>query len=86
MPPEYFFPMLGMAFALAWGVLATVRGYAKEKFKAERENPTVGLLEAERLAALETRVHELEERLDFAERVLTQSKQGQLNAGGEPEP
>ncbi|HLB35792.1 MAG TPA: hypothetical protein VJL31_04420 [Gemmatimonadales bacterium] len=85
MAPEYFFPMLGMAFVLAWGVIGTFRWYAGEKLKIERRNAAPAA-DDERLAAVESRVQELEERLDFAERLLTQAKQNQLSAGREPGP
>ena len=85
MDPQYFYPLLGMVFALAWGVLGTFRWYAKEKLKIERSNAPPAA-DDDRLAAVESRVQELEERLDFAERLLTQAKQNQLNPGTEPGP
>jgi hypothetical protein len=76
MPPEYFFPLLGMTFALGWGVLATMRWYVKQRLRArqaeQREEPGI---ESERLAALEGRIAELEERVDFTERVLAQQRE-----------
>jgi hypothetical protein len=80
MPPEYFFPMLGMAFALGWGVLGTVRWYAKQKLRAQLR-PAAGAQE-ERLEQLEGRVAELEERLDFAERVLARGRDANRLPGG----
>jgi len=68
MEPQYFFPLLGMVFALGWGVLGTVRWYLGQKLRADRADGA--LPEGSRVAALETRVGELEERLDFAERLL----------------
>ena len=83
MAPEYFFPLLGMMFALAWGVLGTFRWYAKEKLRSSSQRWLDDGEQAERLGALEGRVGELEERLDFAERVLAQQRQsGQLPEGG----
>jgi hypothetical protein len=84
MPPEYFFPLLGMTFALAWGLLGTIRWYAKEKLKDERRGTEVrGEGDDARFADLEARVHELEERVDFAERVLSQQRErGRLPADG----
>ena len=42
--------------------------------------------EVEVLSEVNRRVLELEERVDFAERVLTQAKQDQLNPRREPQP
>ncbi|HEX9580740.1 MAG TPA: hypothetical protein VF970_06510 [Gemmatimonadales bacterium] len=76
LPPEYFFPVLGMAFALAWGGLATFRWYVKEKLRASSGTVGAGAAEqAERLAHLEGRIGELEERVDFTERLLAQYRE-----------
>ncbi|HXV85887.1 MAG TPA: hypothetical protein VD793_04265 [Gemmatimonadales bacterium] len=80
-PPEYFFPMLGMAFALAWGGLATFRWYVKEKLRISSGAGGSGE-QAARVAALEERIGELEERVDFAERLLAQHREsGRLGPG-----
>ena len=42
MPPEYFFPILGMGFALAWGVIGTARWYLKERLDAEAKRGALG--------------------------------------------
>jgi hypothetical protein len=80
MPPEYFFPMLGMGFALCWGVIGTVRWYLKEQLRAElqRDSLTGGANESVR--ALEDRIAELEERVDFHERVISRQRK-ELGSG-----
>jgi hypothetical protein len=83
-PPEYFFPLLGAVFALGWGLLGTIRWYIKEQVKLRRQ-AAPDAADLERVAALESRVQELEERLDFAERVLAQGRNDRLPAGGRPE-
>ena len=70
MPPEYFFPMLGMGFALCWGVIGTVRGAMKERFEAEARRESLAGPDVEVIHALEDRIAELEERVDFHERVI----------------
>ena len=73
MAPEYFFPLLGMVFALSWGVIGTVRWYLKERLRAARPgDPNV---DAGRVSTLEARVTELEERVDFAERLLARERE-----------
>lgn len=72
MPPEYFFPLLGMVFALSWGVLGTIRWYVKERLRARSASDTPP--DDGRVQALEGRVAELEERLDFAERMLARER------------
>ncbi|HWP36181.1 MAG TPA: hypothetical protein VNL18_01385 [Gemmatimonadales bacterium] len=82
LPPEYFFPMLGMAFALGWGVLGTFRWFVKERLRAERTANEGRGSNDERFAELESRLAELEERLDFAERMLAQQREaGRLEQG-----
>lgn len=68
MPPEYFYPLLGFSFAAFFGVMGTVRWYLGQRFKHQQGAVTSG--DPERLMALEGRIAELEERLDFAERLL----------------
>jgi len=76
MAPEYFFPMLGMGFALAWGVIGTARWYLKERLAAdERRESRIGT-DSEVIHALEDRVAELEERVDFHERIMDQQRKG----------
>lgn len=82
MPPEYFYPMLGMVFALGWGVLGTVRWYLKERLKARDTAPPSAVDEG-RVGALEARLTELEERLDFTERVLAQERESPRLRGGD---
>jgi hypothetical protein len=62
-----------MTFALSWGLLATFRWYLKERLRASSTAPSVE--EGERLTALETRIGELEERVDFTERLLAQYRE-----------
>lgn len=70
MPPEYFFPMLGMGFALGWGVLGTIRWYLKERLDAASGRDSITGAEIGSIHALEDRIAELEERVDFHERVI----------------
>lgn len=74
MPPEYFFPILGMGFALSWGVIGTVRWYLKERLEAESRRDSLAGSDAELVRALEERIAELEERVDFHERVISQQR------------
>lgn len=76
MEPQYFFPMLGMGFALAWGVIGTVRWAIKERLRI-LEQAGGGAGEAARVGALEARVAELEERVDFTERLLARGDEVQ---------
>lgn len=70
MPPEYFFPLLGMGFALAWGVIGTARWYLKERLESESKLHSLSGADIETMHALEDRIVELEERVDFHERVI----------------
>ena len=83
MPPEYFFPLLGFAFAAFWGVIGTGKWYLRERLKAQEQGGRgLGDEAADRIAGLEHRVAELEERLDFTERVLAREReQGHLPGG-----
>jgi len=73
MAPEYFFPLLGMMFALSWGVIGTVRWYLKERMRSQQQAGAG--VDPERLGALEARIMELEERIDFAERLIAQERE-----------
>ncbi len=82
MPPE-FIPVVGFMMVvttvavLGTGVFATIR-----KIMASTSNPAIG--SDDRVAELEGRVLELEERLDFHERVLADIKdQAKLEPGAE---
>ena len=70
MPPEYFFPILGMGFALSWGVIGTIRWALNERFKAEARRDSLAGPDVELIHVLEDRIAELEERVDFHERVI----------------
>jgi hypothetical protein len=74
MPPEYFFPMLGMGFALCWGVIGTVRWYLKERLRAESRQDSLSGDDSEAVRALEERIAELEERVDFHERLIDRQR------------
>jgi transcriptional regulator with XRE-family HTH domain len=80
MPPEYFWPMLGMGFALGWGLIGTVRWYLKERLQAEFQRDSLTGDDAESVRALEDRIVELEERVDFHERVISQQR-NELGSG-----
>jgi hypothetical protein len=70
MPPEYFYALLGMGFAAFWGVIGTVRWYLRARLEAESSRPSLGGGESELIRVLEERIAELEERVDFHERVI----------------
>lgn len=80
MPPEYFFPLAGMMFALGWGVIGTIRWYLKARLQAGAGG---GGQAPARLMALEDRIAELEERLDFTERALASARGRPAVRGGE---
>lgn len=80
MPPEYFFPTLGMGFALVMTVIGTVRWYLRERLKADARRHSLTELDHEVIHALEDRIAELEERVDFHERVIDRQRK-QLEAG-----
>jgi hypothetical protein len=80
MPPEYFFPLLGMGFALSWGVIGTVRWALKERFEAEARRESLTGPDIESVRALEDRIAELEERVDFHERVIDRQRK-ELESG-----
>lgn len=70
---------LGMAFSLAWGVLGFVKTIAVKKIEARGGDGVASLRQEldelnRRLEALEegtlVRLQEVEERVDFAERLL----------------
>ena len=74
MPPEYFFPILGMGFALCWGLIGTARWYLKERLRAESRHDSLSGDDVELVHALQERVAELEERVDFHERLISQQR------------
>lgn len=80
MPPEYFFPLLGMAFVLSWGVIGTVRRYLSDRVQAEARRGSLASEDLETIHALEARIAELEERVDFHERVISQHR-NELESG-----
>ncbi len=80
MPPEYFFPILGMGFALCSALIGTVRWYLKERLRAESQRDSLTGDDAEYLRALDDRIVELEERVDSHERVISQQRK-ELGSG-----
>ncbi len=80
-----FISIGAMAVALLVGPMGQAIG---RRIAGERKGPDSGLstgeMAAERIAQLENRVQEMEERLDFAERVLL--KGGQSEPVGEDTP
>ncbi|MBM4188599.1 MAG: hypothetical protein FJ206_14945 [Gemmatimonadetes bacterium] len=75
-----FFAMFLMVGAVGVSVLLGPIGSAvARRLAGGKQDPKTGLstgeMAAERVAQLEQRVHELEERLDFAERMLAQSRE-----------
>ena len=74
MPPEYFFPVIGMGFALSWGVIGTIRWYLKERLDAESRRHSLTGEDSETVHALEDRIAELEERVDFHERLIDRTR------------
>ena len=80
MPPEYFFPMMGMGFVLAWGVIGTARWYLKARLEADSQRNALSGDQREIVSALEDRVAELEERVDFHERLIDRPRK-ELGSG-----
>ncbi len=85
---EIVLPLVGIAFGglVLWGVYRTVNRYLERRHggaELEAMRADVELLrgKAERAEDLALRLGEVEERLDFAERLLTQQKQGRLGQG-----
>ena len=74
MPPEYFFPVMGMGFVLAWGVIGTVRWYLKARLDADAQRNSLAGDSSEIVHALEDRIAELEERVDFHERLIDRTR------------
>ena len=72
MPPEYFYPLLGVIFVVSLNVLRTIRVALGEKGRSRRVEGS-GKDDAH-IHELEGRVAELEERVDFAERLLTRGQ------------
>ncbi|NIN09935.1 MAG: hypothetical protein GTN62_00830 [Gemmatimonadales bacterium] len=91
---EVVFPILGMGMGalVLYGVYRTTNNWIERRHERELAKGGTGgsRMEIENLHArvealedLAFRVHDLEERLDFTERVLTQQKdRGQLRPGG----
>jgi hypothetical protein len=78
-----FFGLFGSIGAMVVALFVGPMGQAiGRRIAGEKKDPNSGLstgeMAAERIAQLENRLREMEERLDFAERVLLKS--------GEPEP
>ena len=67
MDEHFFFPLLGFVFVAFFGVMGTVRWYLGQKLKQQVPS---GQVDPARLLDVEARVAELEERVDFTERVL----------------
>lgn len=69
---------LGLAFSLAWGVLSSIRGLVVKRDSTRNELDDM----RRRLDALEAsvlaRVQEVEERMDFAERLLARERPDRL--------
>jgi len=84
-----FFALFVMVGAVAVSVLVGPVGQAvARRIAGDRKAPTGGIstgeMAAERVVGLEGRIQELEERLDFAERVLLKS--GERQSGPESTP
>ncbi len=78
-----FFALFGSIGAMVVALFVGPMGQAiGRRIAGEKKDPSTGLstgeMAAERIALLESRVQEMEERLDFTERVLLK--------GGEAEP
>lgn len=88
MPEEIFVLIaMGMAFSLAWSVLAFIKSVALKRMELKAgANPDATHAELDelhrRMETLEegvvSRMQELEERMDFTERVLAREGRGQL--------
>ncbi len=70
MPLEYLLLLLGMGFALSGGVVGTVRWYLKQRIDADAKRDSLAGPGIEAIHLLEDRIAELEERVDFHERVI----------------
>ena len=109
MPPQYFYPVLGVVFVVSLSVLRTIRvalggesrrrwiaasAEDRARFRAGVRQLVDGLVDgqhprerggagdtldgmsrADRVGDLQARVQELEERVDFAERLLAQRRE-----------
>ena len=73
MPPEYFYPLLGMGFAFGFGIMGTIRWYLRQRMQLQAGQHGG---DPEQLRHLEGRIAELEERVDFAERLLARGREG----------
>ena len=75
---------LGLFFGPIGRALAkSIEAHGRWLSPAPEQDPARGE-EAARLEALESRLGELEERLDFTERVLAQSRQAQIDGADTP--
>ena len=86
---EIFLPLIGIAFGglVLFGVYRTVNRYLERRQGAPELEGLQTEVEqlrskAEGVEELVYRLNEVEERLDFAERILAQQKQERLGPGG----
>lgn len=85
--------MFGMALGLAWSVLGTIKAIALKKYEARAGVDPAGVRAelaelARRVATLEdgllVRLQDVEERVDFTERLLAQQRaRGHVGPGRE---
>jgi len=85
---EIVLPLVGIAFGglVLWGVYRTVNRYLERRhggaeLEAVRADVELLRAKAERAEDLALRLGEVEERLDFAERLLTRQKQDRVGPG-----
>ncbi len=85
---EIVLPLIGVAFGglVVWGVFKTVNKYLERRHggpELEGLRDELGQLriKAAGVEDLAFRLSEIEERLDFAERILAQQKQDRLGPG-----
>lgn len=83
-----FFALFGMVAAIGVSLLVGPVGQAiARRIAGEKKDPKTGLstgeMAAERVSQLEDRLHEIEERLDFAERMIAQGGERPALPNGE---
>jgi hypothetical protein len=82
--PDQVFGIVIVSIA-AWTVSRVLRGPLGEALSRRIGGRNDGGRDDEQVAALQTRLAELEERMDFTERVLLQDREaGQLRQGERP--
>ena len=86
---EIVLPLIGIAFGglVVWGAFRTLNRFLERRqggvpLDALHREVEALKAKADAMEDLALRVGEMEERIDFAERLLTQQQHGRLNPGG----